>query len=367
MGVVDTVTTAVEWMVFNLTTPTMVAFYRSLKFVYRLGLDVYSGLEDMEHVQLNSQGTIIPAKVFRPVRAYKKLPTVVVIHGLNASGYNDSRVDQLCMAIAGTGATAVSPHIVGLTTCEISEDRVHEVRMAVDAVAADKTINVRGERVAVVSACITAGFSLLASRYTESINGVLCIGAHASARHVLAHSCERNGLGGAMYAVESALLSTVARNDSELRELFHTSLKDDHLYLKDTPQEGLPKAIIKYPRAGKIYREMMGDWNSIEKALNVVYDEDVALWEAVSPIRHLKEMQCTSITMIHSASDGIVPPNESRILYHAIKKLRPDMAADVRITSLLDHGDKQTLGISAVPEALNLVKMFATFFFSIDR
>eukprot|EP00171_Calliarthron_tuberculosum_P016031 IDg16031t1 len=301
------------------------------------------------------------AKVFRPTTRGRKMPTIIVVHGLALSGYNDVRVLQLCRAMAGTGATVVAPHIEGLASCVISFQRIKEVTAAVDAVAAEETLCVRGQRVAVVSACITAGFALLSSTRTNAIGAVLCIGAHASSRHVLAHCIDRHGLGGSMYAVEAALLSSWACDDPELQAIFYTSLKDDHLLVKDTPNELLPEAIKNSPRAGKIYTDLMNKFENVKKALNESYISHREMYESVSPIRHVKELKCKSITLIHSSSDGVIPPIESRLLYESIKKIRPDLTASVKITDLLDHGDKQQLGLYAIPEGLGLVKSLANF------
>lgn len=345
------------WML----TSRLAAHYYSAKLVYRLGLDVYDGVEESKAKLSTSVGEM-DAKVFHPATRRSKMPTIVVIHGLSLSGYNDVRVLQLCRAMAGTGATVVAPHIEGLTSCVISYQRIKEITAAIDAVAAEGSLCVRGQRVAVASACITAGFTLLSSVNTNAISAVLCIGTHASARHVLAHCIDRRGMGDSMYATEAGLLSSWARDDPELQALFYTSLKDDHLLVKDTPKEALPEAIKNSPRAGKIYTDLMSKFDNVKKALNESYKNDRDMYESVSPLRYVKEFKCKTITMIHSSSDGIIPPIESRLLYESIKKIRPDLYATVKITDLLDHGDKQQLGVSAIPEALTLVKALASFF-----
>lgn len=361
-GLLNAAVTGLERIILSICPARIIALYRATKFVYRLGFDVYSGINESETV-LDTDVGKMPAKVFRPRGSVKTKPTIVVIHGLASSGYNDSRLLQLSRGIAGTGAVVVTPHIAGLTSCEISVQRVQEVTAAIESIAKDESLNESGNRVSVTSACITAGFVLIASTRTQFINAVLSIGTHASARHVLANCRDTRGLAGSMYAIESALLTTWARGDDELRALFHRSLEDDHLLIKDTPNAMLPKAIKQYPRAGKIYSELMEDWNKIDRALVEVYEGDKDMWEQVSPIRFTKQMQCKSITLVHADSDGIVPPIESRLLYSAVKKQRPDITAEVKITSLLDHGDKQAFGISAIPEALVLVQLFSTFFY----
>lgn len=352
-----------EWIALNLLTARVAGFFRAAKFVYRLGLDVYTGVDE-SHTVLKTAAGEMPAKVFRPkcTSIKKPLPTVVIIHGLATSGYNDERVLQLCRSIAGTGTICVAPHIHGLTTCVVSRERVHEVSSVIEAIAADSTLTAPGHRVSAVSACITAGFVLVASAQTDTINAVLCIGTHASARHVLAHCNERRGLGGSMYAIESALLTAAHKSDPELAALYHRSLQDDHLLIKDTPKAKLPIAIKESPRAGEIYTHLRADWSRVSKGIRKAYDDDVSMWEAVSPIRFVKQFKCKSVTLIHSASDGIVPPIESRLMYDSIKKQRADIVTNVKITALLDHGDKQTLGISAIPEAISLIKSLSCFF-----
>ncbi len=362
-SLVSATLTGLEWTIFSICPARVIALYRAAKFCYRIGFDVYSGINESEAVLETRLGKV-PIKVFRPPNTDKSKSTVIVFHGLTASGYNDNRVLQLGRAIAGTGAVVVTPHMTGLTTCEVSIERLKEITAVVDSVAFDEALNVRGRRVSVTSACVTAGFLLLASNRTEMINAVFCIGAHASARHVFANCRERRGSADSMYVIESALLTTWARGDDELRALFHRSLEDDHLLIKDTPHAKLPEAIKQSPRAGKIYTELMGDWNNIEQALNETTEVDKELWEAVSPIRFIKQLQCKSVTLLHSASDGLIPPIESRLLYEAVKKQRPDIPADVKITSLLDHGDKQSLGVSAIPEALVLVQFLTSFFYA---
>lgn len=359
--VLDVFLRLIEQLVIWMLASPLAAYYRGAKFIYRLGLDVYDGVEESK-VTLNTSVGEMRAKVFRPTDRSRSMPTITIIHGLALSGYEDHRVLQLCRAFAGTGATVVAPHIEGLTTCVISVERIDEVTAVIDAVASNKTLCEPGKRIAVMSACITAGFALLSSVRTKAIGAVMCIGTHASARHVLAHCVEFRGLGGSMYATEAALMTAWAKGDPELQALFQTSLNDDHLLIKGTAKATLPEAIKKLPRAGKVYTELMSNFDNVGRALVEAYDVKRDMWEQISPIRYVKEFQCKSVTMIHSSTDGIIPSNESRLLYEAIKKLRPDVKANVKLTDLLDHGDKHQLGVSALPEAIAMVKTMASFY-----
>lgn len=336
------------------------AYYLSLKFLIRLAFDVYSGSSETRTTLPSSPP--VPAKVFRPDGSNGRLlPTYVVIHGLTVSGFNDNRILQLAKALCVTGAIVVVPQFDGLSACEISRERVVEIESVAEAIAADAHLCPSGG-VSTVSACITAGFMLVATTRTGVIKSTLCIGTHASARHILSHSLATNGQGDVAYAVEAILLSSYARGDPELQTLFHTSLADDHLRLKGTEQEGLPDMMRCFPRAARTYDDVMGKFEDTRKVLQKVYEDDQSLWEAVSPLLCVRDIGCRSVTLMHAANDCIIPPLESRLLFEALRKENPKVKSSMKITSLLDHGDKQQFDISVVPELVVLSKSLSHFF-----
>ncbi len=284
-----------------------------------------------------------------------------MLHGLSASGYDDLRVIQLAKALCGTGATVVAPQLEGVRSCEISMGSIADIVAVAEAVARDVNLCPSG-RVSAISACITAGFALIATTRTHVIAHVLCFGTYASARHALAHCLATRGANGGIYAAEAFLLSSWAGDDTELKAIFHASLADDHHLVKGTSEATFPRVIKQYPRAGRVYEQVMGDFAETKKALEMSYNRDRKKWEDLSPLMCIREIGCRSVTLVHSASDGIVPPQESRLLYQAIRKANPRIKAAVRITELFDHGDKAAFEVSVIPELLMLAKTISNFF-----
>lgn len=328
-----------------------------------LGLNVSHPLQTHTiHLSLTSKNLETIVVVTKNVPTTPTTRTVLVIHGLAATGHKDPRIIQLANAIASAqpDAKVLVPYLPPLAECKLADDPVALIEEIIRLVANDHQLCPTG-KVDIASACISAGMGLVAgSRVEGAIGSVLCIGTHASAFNVLQHCLEREGKDDSRYAINSVLGSFLEPRGG-LNELLIAYTLDDHYQNIGLPAEELGKKKKQFPEETKLYDRLHDDGEYLKQVIAKVEKEQKDTFRAMSPMECLDDIECENLVLIHAVTDDVVPNSESVVLQQALSK-RDDMKIRLCVTPLLNHGDQRAIGLSDIPKIFPLINAFAGFF-----
>lgn len=216
-------------------------------------------------------------------------------------------------------------------------------------------------RLSLASACISAGFSLVAAtHHPHAIHAIFTIGTHASVSTVLDHAVARKGRDDSIYAVNSVIGSFMSPR-TVVADMLVAYVIDDHLRNVDLPAPFLQALLDKHPEEAKEYHRIREDSEYMTGVLRKVYRDNELVMEGMSPMRFLDALKCETVALVHARQDDIVPYTESVMLADALRK-RDDVFSALCVTDLLNHGDQRDPSLADVPGILQLVSTFAAFF-----
>lgn len=293
--------------------------------------------------------------------------TVVIIHGVAITAHEDPRIVTLAQAFAAAqpDTIVVVPYIPQLAEVRLKEGTVAEIRDVLEAVTSNRELTPTGT-ISVASPCISGGFSIVAATYLTTVESLFLIGPHADVENALLHALDRKGNDDSRYGINSVLSSFYYPPNEPLSQMLKAYCTDDHKRNLNIPSDELQPLLEQYPDAAEEYHRLHNDGEFLSDKLRQIYDVHRQIFEGMSPILRLKYLDASSVTLVHSQSDEIVPPNESLVLYNALKD-RKEMSVAYLITPLLNHGDQTTLGLKDVPAILKLIDTFSNFFRSVSR
>jgi hypothetical protein len=190
----------------------------------------------------------------------------------------------------------------------------------------------------------------------------MCVGAYADLLSLVDFCVREKGRGDCSYGINAAMSNFWNTGDPAYREIFLTDLRDDHLLRKNKPEAELPRLLKKYPEQGRNFQRLYTDPVYLEESMRSAFADHMeeSMRLTLSPEK-LRPLQCSSVTLVHASVDGIIPPSESVVLHD---RLRAHTRIPTRlcVTPLLNHGDKQDIGLHSLYDVLKLIDGFAMFF-----
>lgn len=313
--------------------------------------------------------TVTAGKVAAGVYAQRSLSgtpragrTIVLVHGVSSTAHEDPRMVDLARALAAAHPDniVVSPYIAQLAEIRMQNDVVDAIRVIVDDIALNEVLCPSGV-VSIVSPCISGGFSMVAASYLDTVDAMLLIGPHSSVKNTLVHATATKGSDDSRYGINSVLASFYHPANEPLSKMLAAYCFDDHKRNIGMPTNELEPLLQQYPEEAKEYTRLHNDGDFLVEKLNAMYDVHREVFDGMSPTLRLEQLNVNSVTLVHSKSDEIVPPNESVVLRDALSG-RKDMSVACMITSVLNHGDQTPIGVKDIPEVLKLIGTFSNFF-----
>lgn len=351
-----------------------------------------------KHALRTSCGSV-PSAVYtprRPISITRDLPPpILLIHGLSASGPDDSRVVRLATALTLTGATVIVPDIAHLRRLIVDNHTIDIITSVIVAVADDAALcSGRRARLSLCAPCISAGIVLVAAAALATtlppFVAILLIGPYATmeAIHDWVFSDDKNA---DTYGRNSILLNTLhllnptqlskivsAHTPSEVQntvakgswsvedvcELLRALLDDDHgirpcrlpvaLATVSPATQAVFRAVTCNPR-------VIADLGSMLKGVPAV----IAHYEKISPINSAEAICASCVVLVHGSADEVIPPIETTILDSFLRKCRSVRHVYSIISPILAHGenvafDRRPAFILRI--VMNLINVFSTFF-----
>ncbi|KAA8493609.1 hypothetical protein FVE85_4746 [Porphyridium purpureum] len=322
-------------------------------------------------------------KIFRPRAIRAPEQTCMVVHGLCASGYADERVLQLARALASAGFTVAVPRIAPLENCEIGAASTQAITAAsllllrLLGAQQQQQPNLmlfkdkRPERIAYAAACISAGMCILAAAQPclrGKVSAMLLVGTYANVETVVHH------------VMDEALLDDYGRNamflnymhvlcgrDQNRDALFRAALNLNHYQTQDKHasvvywEREFNRLCKEHPQLAEQFLRIQRDAAYRQQLAARLCSEILDELEALSPSRVVQSIAPAALCMMHGASDCVVPSSESALLHCLSSKAVPPVRSALSVTTLIDHGTKQTVSIRAAAEVLELLRVVYLF------
>lgn len=337
-------------------------------FALRLGLGLHLSAPILEKDVTLAQGNI-PASVYTThSKTPKNVRTMLVVHGLSWTAHKDPRIVNLAEALAAASPShiVVVPYIRQLAVVDLADGPVKAIQQSIEALASNADLCPNGQ-VSIVSACISAGLSIVATadmakKGKAIVDSMFLVGAHADVKNVLQHALDRKGRGDCRYGLYAVYSSFLQPKGNGLSKLLAAYCVDDHLINVGQQSNRVGPLLEEYAEEGKEYKRILDDGEYACKRVIELYAENREAIEYMSSVQRLDEMvNLKFVSLVHSKVDEIVPPNESLILHEAWSKNR-DMKVSCVITSLLNHGDQEPITLKHLPEIVRMIDCFSTFF-----
>lgn len=288
--------------------------------------------------------------------------TILVVHSIAASAHDDPRIKHLGKAFVAANPKnlVVIPYLPPLANADLSKRPAELIRDVIQAVVEDDILCPSG-RVSVVSACISAGFTLVASTYADYVQAAFLIGSHADVHNTLLHALKSQGKDDARYGINCVLSGFWDPPNPIVSEMLGAYCTDDHLRNIGKKSALLEPLLRDHPEEARIFRRLHDDVDFLEQSLHHIYAKNKIAFQNMSPMRFLDQLSCQNVVLLHAQNDQIVPPAESIVLKEALEK-RDDIKVSCLITTLLNHGDQKSVGIGHIPEFLKMINVFSNFF-----
>ena len=159
--------------------PTSNLTIRALRFA--LGWMTRRVGVDEREIRIPGEGGPLPATLFLPSKAQRRLPGWVVLHGLTRPGRAHPSLRRFARALAGTPAAVLVPEISEWRKLRLSPERsVPIIRSAV--LALDRRPEIRKSRIALVGFSFGAPQAVIASAHPSldgHLHGVVGFGGYA--------------------------------------------------------------------------------------------------------------------------------------------------------------------------------------------
>ena len=332
-----------------------------LRFVGRLSLGARPRGVHLRRTELAGLET----KVFEPATATTH-GTIIAIHGVAPSGFDDPRMVGLGRAFAAMGFRCLVPQIGAFTRCELDAQVLEDIRGAVRDSLQRRDLCPKGE-LSVFAACVSASLALVAlsdARFAGRVRAVLALGAYSRIDDLLDHLLLGDDHLADRYG-RTVLLYSWAHHasgplDEEVREALWLELCDGHYGIARGRRGLAARYLDSRPDVRREIR-VLNSRPFRDELARVLKREHASLLEQMSPEPHLQELRARQVVLIHGEQDPIIPSHQSERLH---RKLNTDgrRRSELCVTPLIDHGDRQAIRPRQVGQAARLVHSFGRFF-----
>lgn len=333
---------------------------QALRFIINCKYPAYKNIE-VSSIELPLSKTAIDSFVYRK-KGESTHGTILAIHGMTPKGNLDTRMDNVCRALAGIGYTVISPLYKDIQELLIKEEIVDDIADTIYAITADKSLSPCGH-LSIFSASFSAGMALIAATYPHTRNlvkSICAIGSYSDAESSIKYllSNKDNDEYGTFIMLNNFLPYSIGY-DKDISEALHTAICDNG-YCREQPE--LPDFLNTLPKdKQEIFNRLRTDasfrlhhWRQACSKSNYFS----AIIKKLSVIHRISSLSA-AVAIIHGAEDRVIPSVESMKLYRRLQQYK--IQSRLCITNAISHGDT-TMTPGILPELANLLFTFSFFF-----
>lgn len=293
-----------------------------------------------------------------------KLPGVLLLHGMNKQGIDDSRILHLANIITSMGYTTILPEIPEVTELQINESTLDSVYNAICSVVERNDLFL-DKRLGFFSVSFCGGIGLITlskPKLKDKISAIVTIGAYShfgSTIPFVMDNYEEDNYGTCIFFHN--YIDFFDKSAKNLKIYFYEAAMDNGL--KRTGESAIaPKVFLTLnEKELELYRRIHEDKEFRKNLFEEFRLNSKSLIDHLSPINYLEKIR-SSISLVHGKGDLVIPEIESQELAKELDKLKKPYKLE--ITRLLSHGD--TLPIwKQIPGIPGLASAFGYFFTNI--
>ncbi len=294
----------------------------------------------------------------------KKLPGVLLLHGMNKMGIEDPRILNLAYIISSLGYTTILPEVQEVTELKIGAETLDAVSLTVETIL-DRSDLFLDERLGFFSVSFCGGMGMISitnPEISKRIKAIATIGSYSNFETTIPHvldNFEIDNYGTCIFFYN--FIDHFEKNSENLKIYFYEAAMDNGLKrfgnLAKAPEilKNLSKKeviLLKGIENGKEFRKSL--FEEFQK-------KSKSLMEYLSPINYVEKI-FSSVSLVHGRGDIVIPENETIELASKLNQFNKPFAME--ITKLLSHGD--TLPIwKQIPGVPGLASTFGYFFSNI--
>jgi hypothetical protein len=291
-----------------------------------------------------------------PLKKNKKLPVILLLHGMNSLGINDPRILHLVKSLSILGYNVITPEILEIKNFLINQDTLKSLD---DFFEIFKS-NIFYGKIGLFLISFSAGMGLISisnQKYKNVFKSTFCIGSYSNFETSISYTLnnfEHNNYGG--YILLYNYIDLIVKNN-KIKNYFYDNIiyngqKIDYLRIKNN----LSKHEISF--CDKIEKDFSFRLEIGEEIIKKKKD----IIKKLSPINNIYQLDNKNkLFLLHGKNDKIISSQESIYLYD---KIKDNKTSKLLVTDLINHvsTSKEIKKYLKLPE---LISFFDDFLFSV--
>lgn len=342
----------------------MKLFFKGFRFI--LNTTLFKNAALGVETELRLPNGITPVILYAPKTEEKGL--VITFTGFSISGYKDERIAVVNNALCKMGFRVITAKIHTIDSLLIHPMGIDEVKLVIQSILSDPTLNPNKFCPAVLAPSFTAGIAALAiaEMPANTVSSLCLLGSFSDFETTIqfALTNEKNTDDYGMHILMKNFLKYELGENPELEELVQTALEDNGLK-RAAPL--LPALLAKAnPQTRELYQKLRNDNEYRSTVIMNAWAKipDFASWKnRLDLAQHANKITCP-VSIIHGKDDDVIPSNQSVLLHSLISENNKNV--NLELSNLLDHGDMK-VSYKIFGEIAHLAKAFGHFIENIPK
>jgi hypothetical protein len=290
----------------------------------------------------------------RPLKINKKLPMILLIHGMNSLGINDPRIIHLAKSISLLGYNVITPEIPEIKNFLINQDTLKSLNDFFNIFES----NLFHENISLFLISFSGGMSLIPisnNKHKKMFKSIFCIGAYSDFETSIPYTLNNFELDSyGTYILLYNYIDIIIKNNKIKNYLY------DNIIFNFLNNKNYLRAKNKFSKHEHIFCD------KIEKDLKfrMEISEEIIkkkkdLIKKLSPINYVYDLNLDfGIYLLHGNNDKIICKDESINIY---RKINNQKKSKILTTDLINHvsSSYKIKNLSQLPK---LISFFNSFF-----
>lgn len=297
---------------------------------------------------------------------------IMLVHGMTVLGNRDERLIVLGHALAQAGFRVIAPDFPCIRTLTISEQQIHRIGEAMEAVLHHPELAPRG-RLSLLAPSFSGALSLSAASLPHlagQVDAVCAIGAFSHVESVIEYLMKDAHADpyGRYIVLKKLLAATDLAGETFLLDALDAAIQEN-INASRRERGASPTDQLGQPALSVVMERFAPEQRQLAQRLFDDAAFRIALLEQASPVL-APEFQALNVAnrldtlkarvfLLHGSHDRVIPRHQSERLNAQMAERRK--SASLVVSSLISHGDTQ-FNYRMVREVGRMVNGFAFFF-----
>lgn len=264
----------------------------------------------------------------------RKSPMILLLHGMNFLGINDTRIIHLAKALSILGYNVITPEIPEIRKMLINQDTLESLN---DFFEIFET-NVLYESIGLFLVSFSGGMSLIPisnQKQKKLFKSIITIGTYSNFESCIPYALNNFDIDNyGTYILLYNYIDLITKNH-KIKDYFYDNIIYNSLHNQDLNYLKMKNNLSKHESVfcDRIEKNIDFRMEIGEEIIRKKKD----LIKKLSPINHIHNIDSkTKIHFLHGKNDKIISSEESNNIYEKIKDFKD---SKLLITDLINHGD----------------------------